>query len=308
MFRLFTLIFLAHSVLLSSSWALKPEKEYPAVPTDYGIIYREAHLTTDDSIQINAWFFPAQDTAGIFNDAVGHFPLPEELKRSSRPYRTLDSLRRPTVIICNGDAGNMAWLIYHAYPLFVNGFNVLTFDWRGFGASQDWPIEPDFLCHTEFLRDYNAVVNYVKQQPEVDSMRIGLFGFSTGAYLSMAVVAARDDIAAFAGRALITSFDEVVPILKQAAPDRPVIIPEDYPMDLQPIIAAEKLRCPVLLIVGENDQRTPPAMSQKVMAALKGPKELWIVPGASHGGANGPEYLHREEFFERLIAFFRKSM
>jgi pimeloyl-ACP methyl ester carboxylesterase len=46
---------------------------------------------------------------------------------------------------------------------------------------------------------------------------------------------------------------------------------------------------PVLLIHGAEDTDTPPAHSQRVFDALKGPKQLILVPGAHHNQSlSGP--------------------
>jgi uncharacterized protein len=130
-----TLILLFTS-LQNPSLALKPEREYKARPSDYGIVYREVTLTTSDSLHINAWFYPAQDTAGIANDLVGRYlPVPAELRHSPRPYIIEENIRHPTIIVSLADAGNMQYLLFYAYHLCTLGFNVLTFDWRGFGGS-----------------------------------------------------------------------------------------------------------------------------------------------------------------------------
>lgn len=297
-------------LLVSSSlYALKPEKEYKAIPSDYGIIYREVIFQTSDSLNIKGWFSPAQDTAGIANSIVGRMvPVPPELKCKPRNYATLDEKRKPTIIICDGDAGNMTQLIFYAYHLFTRGYNVLLFDWRGFGESSDWPIEQDRLCYPQFLLDYDAAVDFIKKQPEVDTNKIGVMGFSTGAYLSFAIAAKKDDISAYAGRALLTSFDDLLPILKKLDPKRNFLPPENYPEELLPINAAKRLKIPVFLTVGEKDNRTPPRMSKEIFAKLKGPKELWVVPEAEHGGVNGPEFINYPEFFLKVAEFFDKYL
>jgi pimeloyl-ACP methyl ester carboxylesterase len=308
-FRITPLLITALIVVVAgSTFALKPLREYPAVPSEYDLIYRDVTFLTRDSLHIKGWFFPAQDTAGISNELIGYVPVEPSLKRTGRVYATQDSLRRPTVVVCSADGGNMVQFIPYAYNLCTRGFNVLLFDWRGFGGSDDWPMEQDNLCYTEFLNDCDAAVEFVRQQPEVDPKRIGLFGCSTGAYLSFAIAAKRNDIAAYAGRALMTSFDEVLPIVRALKPDRDLRAPADYPKELQPINAAKTMKIPVFLIVGEKDDRTPVWMSEKIIAALQGPKELWIAPGAAHGGPDGPEGMYYEEFFARLAEFFHKNM
>lgn len=244
------LIIILIITLWSNSYALKPSRNYRVVPSAYSLIYKDVHFQTKDGITIKGWFFPAQDDIGL--------GYSEENKLNRKPYKTLDDLKRPTVVICNGDAGNMDALIVFPINLVVKGFNVLTFDWRGFGESDDWPIETDYLCYPEFLLDYDAAIDFVKTLPEVNINRIGIFGFSTGAYLSFAIAAKRNDVAAFAGRALLTSFEDVLPILKSLNPDRNLIAPPNYPEKLLPINCADKVTMPVFLIVGEKDIRTPP--------------------------------------------------
>ncbi|MEO0096064.1 MAG: alpha/beta fold hydrolase [candidate division WOR-3 bacterium] len=294
--------------LIAFSFALRPEREYKAIPSDYGIIYREVEFLTADNLKLKGWFIPAQDTVGILNSVIGRLvPVPDELKPDVREYKT-DTTRKPTIIICDGDAGNMTQFIFYAYHFFTKGYNVFLFDWRGFGKSSDWQTEQDRLCYTEYIDDYDATIGFVKKQPEVDTTRIGVMGFSTGAYLSFAIIAKRNDISAYVGRALMSSFDELLPVLKQSLPGRNFMAPENYPEELLPINAAEKIKIPVFLIVGEKDNRTPVWMSEKIMVKLNGPKELWIVPKAEHGGINGPEFINYPEFFDRVLAFFDKYL
>ena len=295
--------------LVAGAWGLKPARDYPSTPRDYGIIYQEVVFQSPDSLRLVGWFYPAQDTVGIANGIIGQaITVPENLRRAPRPYAAPSRAAHPTIVICDGDGGNMADLIFYAYQFFTRDFNVFTFDWRGFGQSAEWPMDSDQLCYSEFLRDYDAAIVYVKTRPEVDSERLALLGFSTGAYLSFAMLATHPEVAAFAGRALLTSFDDILPILHQLDPKRDFHPPADYPADRMPVQAAQNVRAAVFLVVGEKDQRTPPWMSEKILALLKGPKELWIVPGAGHGGPSSPEFTNYPEFFERVAGFFNKHM
>jgi dipeptidyl aminopeptidase/acylaminoacyl peptidase len=52
--------------------------------------------------------------------------------------------------------------------------------------------------------------------------------------------------------------------------------------EVSPVTAAASIRIPVLLVHGSADVDTPPDHSQRVMAALAGPKRLILVPGARH--------------------------
>ena len=52
--------------------------------------------------------------------------------------------------------------------------------------------------------------------------------------------------------------------------------------EASPVAAAGRIRVPVLLIHGERDEDTPPAHSERVFAALHGPKRLLLLAGAGH--------------------------
>lgn len=67
--------------------------------------------------------------------------------------------------------------------------------------------------------------------------------------------------------------------------------------------ALKQSRLPVLFVHGENDTFVPPAMSRENYAACAGEKELYLVPGASHGESY---LIDRAGCEERLAAFLEK--
>lgn len=257
------------------SFAIKPNRVYQIYPENLGLIYRDLNVTTSDGLKIKTWFYPAQPALSEkeINEAWNN-PV-------KKPYVAPYSKNRQTIIIANGDAGNMSYQQVHFALNFTSkGYNVVTFDWRGFGESSEWEINNDYLVYSEFLLDYDAVIKEVlKQNEEVDTNRIAVFGWSTGAYLSMAAASKYENIKAFVGIGLITSFDDVLPLLKQLQThkDRNLIVPDDYPKELLPVNLAANYNKSTFLIVGEKDNRTPVWMSKKIYSLLPSKKELWIV-------------------------------
>jgi alpha-beta hydrolase superfamily lysophospholipase len=61
---------------------------------------------------------------------------------------------------------------------------------------------------------------------------------------------------------------------------------------------------PVLLICDEKDVALPCRHSEMIYAAARGPKQLWVVPGAFHTAAYG---FAPEEFRRRVLAFFAEN-
>lgn len=286
------------------SFAIKPDRVYQIYPEKLGLIYRDLNVITSDGLKIKTWFFPAQP-------AISEKEMSEAWENPiKKPYIATYSKNRPTIIIANGDAGNMSYQqLYHALYFTNQGYNVVTFDWRGFGESSDWEINNDYLVYPEFLLDYDAVIKEVLKQEEVDNNKIIVYGWSTGAYLSMAAASKYDNVKAFIGIGLITSFEEVVPLLKQlqTQKDRNLIVPDNYPKELLPINIAPKFNKSTFLIVGQKDNRTPIWMSEKIYSLLPSKKELWIVEGAEHGGQNGP-IKDFDQFNRRFIGFLEKNL
>jgi uncharacterized protein len=58
---------------------------------------------------------------------------------------------------------------------------------------------------------------------------------------------------------------------------------------------------PVLLICDEKDEALPCRHTEKIYAAARGPKQLWVVPRAYHTAAYGFE---PQEFRRRVLTFF----
>jgi len=52
--------------------------------------------------------------------------------------------------------------------------------------------------------------------------------------------------------------------------------------DLRPIESIRSMHCPVLVLAGTADHHTTEAQTRALFAAANDPKELWLVPGASH--------------------------
>ena len=70
--------------------------------------------------------------------------------------------------------------------------------------------------------------------------------------------------------------------------------------ELSPITRIGNLNTPLLLIAGTDDQHTKVPESERLFAAARQPKDLWIVPGAGH--FNMHSYAGRE--YEKHISDF----
>lgn len=291
------LIFVGLFFIFQTVFALEPDRVYPYRPEAFGLIYKEFTVVTKDHYKINVWFFPAQDSLSM----TQYQPNPKK-----RAYTTIDSQKRPTIIIIPADAGNMAPSAQFAYYMCSKGYNVVTFDWRGFGESDNWPTTTNFLCYTEFFKDINAVVAGVKSLNEVDSKNIGIYGFSMSAFVSFPIFNQNKDIKCFIGRALSADYEGIRDYWVKKE-DHHVLLPSDYPHDLYPKNIADKVTKPCFLIVGELDKLTPPWMSQDIYSKLKGDKEIWIVKNVGHG-VEWDKSIGLKNYINRMLVFYDKHL
>ena len=86
--------------------------------------------------------------------------------------------RRPGVVLCHGYTGTRdLYLPDAARALADAGYVALTFDYKGWGTSEGPTRRLDPYGR---VYDVQAAITYLCQQPETDTSRIGLFGWSFG--------------------------------------------------------------------------------------------------------------------------------
>ena len=281
------------------SYAIIPDRKYVRLPQEVGLIYKEMDVTTKDGYRIETWFYPAQDV-----------PAENAGQTEMLPYKTIDDSRRPTLIICNGDAGNMSYQqISLAYLYAANGINVVTFDWRGFGESSEFEMNPNYLCYTEMLTDFDAVIKAVSKEKVVDRKKIYVMGWSTGAYLAMIAARNNRQVKGCILSGTPSSFEDAIPHLVKVHPkgktEKNLLVPDDFPRDQMPALVAPKFRKDILLVVGSEDNRTPQWMSEKIYNALPAGinKKLSVYDGAGHGGTEFPFFVDWGRWAEETVGF-----
>jgi cephalosporin-C deacetylase-like acetyl esterase len=133
---------------------LKPKKTYDISPADFGLKYKEYEIETKDNYKLKAWLFLPPRTSGT------------------------------TVLICHDGEGNMQKTIEKAGFFMSMGYKVLTYDYRGFGESDDFDINEKFFIYAQFQKDLDAVIDFADNQ--ANNTRVYLYGKGMGAGLSLA--------------------------------------------------------------------------------------------------------------------------
>jgi uncharacterized protein len=190
--------------------------------------------------------------------------------------------RRGTIVYLHGIAdnrGSSAGVVQRFTP---RGFDVVAYDSRRHGESGG------DVCTYGFLekRDLRRVVDSL-----TDGGPVIAIGTSLGAAVALQEAAADARVAAVIAA---EPFSDLRTVASERAPWflPSLIVRKAFRVAEQrggflvdavsPMDAARSIRAPVLLIHGAADVDTPPAHSQRVFAALAGPRRLLLVPGAGH--------------------------
>ena len=189
--------------------------------------------------------------------------------------------RFPAVIGLHGSAGGHATMAEPAALLAAQGFAVYVvhyFDRTGTtGVADKQTAVRNFPVWGKTVWDS---VSHIASRPEVDAQRIGLLGFSLGAYLSLASASIDPRI-----KAVVDFFG-------------------GFPKEMKLFM---RRFCPVLILHGEADDTVPVSEAHYIalLAEKKNvPYELQIYPGAGHGFT--PEIM--ADASQRTLNFLRKYL
>jgi len=194
--------------------------------------------------------------------------------------------RRGTLVYLHGVADNRTGAAGIVERFTRRGFDLVAYDSRAHGESEG------AACTYGFFekQDLHRVLDTVGAGPIV------LAGTSLGAAVALQEAARDRRVTAVVAA---ETFSDLRTVAMERAPffftsgiiERAFRIAAEqgrFDVDaVSPAIAAAEIRIPVLLIHGAADVDTPPAHSQRVLAALAGPKRLMLVPGARHNEALG---------------------
>ncbi len=269
----------------SSGLVLRIERLPNSVlPGAFGLRFEEVSFAARDGVALKGWFVPA--------------PSPSDV----------------TLVLCHGWGANRSDIL--PSTAFLNqkgGYNLFYFDFRNHGDSGG---NTSSLAALE-TRDLEAALDWLKANRPEQARRLGAYGLSMGAAVSLTVTAQHPEILALAAESPFSSFNGVVarfaklfyhvprfplvPITLFFVRARLGLDPEAF----SPIHHVDKISPrPLFLIQGANDARMPPSEGQTLFARAREPKELWTVPGADHGE---PAQAAGAEYQERLLAFYRKA-
>lgn len=273
---------------LTSPWRpslLSRERHFPKEPSELGLTYRTLRISAKDGVVLTAWFIPPGSAKG------------------------------PVVLCLHGLYDSKRSLLPLAPPLYEAGFGVMILDLRAHGESGGRHLTYGYYEKDDII----AALDSLCAQPEVDSLRIGLFGLSLGGAVALQAAALdprpkalvvespySDLREVFGDRLMSLGFPRIlarhlVSIALPIAERRASFAAED----VRPLDSMRSIERPVFFIHGEKDFYLPVRHSRALFEVARGPKEFWLVRKAGHAQCLR---VSGKEYGARLIDFFKKYL
>ncbi|MCX6109908.1 MAG: alpha/beta fold hydrolase [Proteobacteria bacterium] len=214
-------------------------------------------------------------------------------------------LSRGTIVFVHGGYNNRASFLPVAAALVQAGHGVLLYDSRGAGQSDEGLTT--WGDHEQ--RDLKAALDFLETREGPAGDCVGVLGFSIGASTAAMVAANDQRVSALLLNAVWSSLAGEVAYKSQhygalaAWLVRGEFLLRGVDMDhVTPLDSIGRFSPrPLLMIAGDADTDTPPAVFRSVFAAAREPKDLWIIPGAHHG-----DYVQiaGDRYLKRVVGFF----
>lgn len=271
------LVFLAASFLADLATKIPPTARPSLNPARMGMVCEDVDLQTDDGMRLSAWWMP-----------------------TGKPGRA-------PVVILHGLGASKAHMIDYILFAQEQGNPTLAIDFRGHGGS-----DPS-LTSIGFYESHDAIaaMKFVRERGAGNPV---LWGTSMGAVSALLAAAQDGSPAGVIADAPFDTYRNTVlhhAKLMYGLSEYPFVALA-FPMienrarfrvaDVDCLQAAGRIRAPLLVLAGEEDQRMPPAMVRTIYERAAGPKEFWVIPGEGHENRNfGAEFREKiSEFLGKL--------
>jgi len=211
-------------------------------PESVGLDFDDLYLKTADGLLINAWFVK------VSNKAV-------------------------TILCAHGNEGNMddgdrleKLKFFHDL-----GFNVLMFDYRGYGRSQGFPTEQGVYL------DAQAAYDYLKTRSDIDQNRIIAYGASLGGAVAIDLATKRK-LAALIVDSCFTSARDIGVEWYPFLPGWMMSFKFDN------VSKVGNLNIPKLFMHSAQDEMVPREVGERLFLAAANPKEFLVTSGGHNDG------------------------
>jgi uncharacterized protein len=254
--------------------ALNPSKTYSITPADYGMTYEEISITTDDNVTLFGWFF-----------------------------KTPEASTKVMIMSDDGD-GNMADNIEMASNFISLGYNVVMYDYRGYGKSTDFTINTEFFIYAQFEKDIEGAIDYVKKY-QAKMRSVNLFGIGIGAGLSLAVGANHTEISKIIADSPYNNFDYMKKLIKEVD-DIDALFPLGYNKNfMEPTYALESKGgslAGIFIIAGEDETIFTEKIAKEIAKIRSSISSTYIVKDATMATNFSS---NKSKYFDEIKSFLK---
>ncbi len=238
-----------------------PTRNLEASPTDIDLLYDNVFLTTKDQIKIHAWHIPA-------------------------------SQAEKTILFMHGNAGNISHRLETIQIYNQLGFNILIFDYRGYGESGGKPSERGTYL------DAISAWDYLIKEKNVRAENIIVVGRSLGG--GVASELAKNVTPAML--ILESTFSSMSDISKEHYPFMPtnLIVKHKY----NTVNKLKEISCPIVVVHSKDDELIPFSHGQLIYDYANSPKYFIELRG---GHGNG-FMLSKHEYISGLQHAFQTML
>lgn len=219
-----TYIFILFTVLFSTTaLSLNPSRTYKQRPEKYNMEYKEVKVKTEDGAELNVWNFPCKNT------------------------KTTN-----LILIAHNGEGNMGDYLQRV-DLFRSEYNVVIFDYRGYGESSEFEIDRNMFIYPHFQNDMEAMFDYCRKQ---HAQTFNVYGWGIGGGLVFGVGYSRPETKKIIADTPFLSMEDLENRFESW--DEPMEVPfAGYDKRNEPLYSLEnapgKFLQSVKLIIGSND-------------------------------------------------------
>lgn len=257
-----------------------PEPDWVLTPDRLGLKSEELQIASEPGVTLHAWFFPVARDPGLTATGLLH---PGTLGTTWAEPR---GKPLATLFFCHGNAGNVSHRLENVYYLVQCGFQVLLFDYRGYGHSTGQPSEEGLYLDAE------AAWGHLVSRVDTASAPRLIFGRSLGGAVAV-------DLACRAqadGLVLESTFTSIRTLTRLLFP---IPLPR-LPVKFDSVTKIRSLKMPLLAIHGQEDELIPYVDGQALFAAAPEPKTWSPIPGAGH---NNTYAVGGAAYFQKLAEF-----
>jgi fermentation-respiration switch protein FrsA (DUF1100 family) len=252
----------------------QPSPKHFVDPAQFKLKYEDIYFKSSDGTKLNGWFFPA---------------------KTKNP--------KGTIVQFHGNAQNISTHFFSLIWLIDEGYNLFTFDYRGYAKSEGKPSQAGI--YKDALAAFDKAWEYHEKN---GGGKFIIYGQSTGGAISLRAIPdwkGYDKISLIVMDSAFSSYKDIAFdkltsrwFLYPISPLAFVLVSDEYAADE----VFDKIKKPTLVIVGKKDPVVPPKCGKVIYKGVAAKEKwLWELPNGGHIDAYHHENgIYRKQFTDFL--------